>query len=134
MVHLGRGPSLRAEAVVLAIGHRPPSDPIGSHWSGPRTRFLTDPWRPFAMNVVGPDEPVVTLGSGLTAVDAVLSLAQQPRQAPITLISRNGLLPQAHAAMPSTPVDMRSLVAELTAVSGGVRAETLLSTPPAQGA
>src|SRR4029079_17154198 len=29
MVHRARGSALRAEAVVLAIGHRPPSDPIG---------------------------------------------------------------------------------------------------------
>ena len=77
MVHLGRGPSLRSDAVVLAIGHRPPSDPIGLQWRGPRTRFIADPWRPFAMNVVGSDESVLILGTGLTAVDAVLSLTQQ---------------------------------------------------------
>src|SRR5262249_45961062 len=74
MIHLGRGDSLRAEAVVLAVGHRPPSDPIGRKWNGPRTRFIADPWRPFAMNPVVADEPVAVLGSGLTAVDAVLSL------------------------------------------------------------
>ncbi len=56
MVHLAREPSMRAEAVILTVGHRPPSDPIGARWSGPRTRFIADPWRPFAMNVVGPDE------------------------------------------------------------------------------
>jgi uncharacterized NAD(P)/FAD-binding protein YdhS/predicted metal-dependent enzyme (double-stranded beta helix superfamily) len=126
MVHLAREPSLRAEAVVLTVGHRPPSDPIGPLWTGPRTRFIADPWRPFAMNVVGPDEPAVILGSGLTAVDTVLSLTQLPRQAPITLVSRHGLLPQAHAPAPVPPVDLNSLVAELVAAPGGVRAQTLL--------
>src|SRR5262249_19868438 len=119
--------SLRADAVVLTVGHRPPSDPIGKHWSGPRTRFLADPWRPFAMNVVGPDEPAVILGSGLTAVDAVLSLTQQPRRAPVTLISRHGLLPQAHAPRPVPPADLKEFISGLTAAPGGVRALSLLS-------
>lgn len=79
------------------------------------------------MNVVGPDEPAVILGSGLTAVDAVLSLTQQPRRAPITLISRHGLLPQAHAPRPVAPADLKEVVSELTATPGGVRALTLLS-------
>src|SRR5262249_969383 len=126
MVHLAREPSLRADAVVLTVGHRPPSDPIGRLWNGPRTRFIADPWPPFALNVVGPDEPAVILGSGLTAVDAVLSLTQLPRQAPITLVSRHGLLPQAHAPTPVPPADLTGLVAELVAAPGGVRAQTLL--------
>jgi len=122
MVHLARGDSFRADAVVLAIGHRPPSDPIGAKWSGPRTRFIADPWRPFGMNVVRPDEPVAILGSGLTAIDAVLSLAQEPRRAPITMISRNGLLPKAHAAAPVAPANLQPLVEELFRREGGVRA------------
>jgi uncharacterized NAD(P)/FAD-binding protein YdhS len=126
IVHLAREPSLRAEAVVLTVGHRPPSDPLGPQWSGPRTRFIADPWRPFAMNVVGPDEPAVILGSGLTAVDTVLSLTQLPRRAPITLVSRHGLMPQPHAPTPVPPVDLHAFVAELVAAPGGVRAQTLL--------
>lgn len=126
MVHLAREPSLPAEAVILTVGHRPPPDPIGKRWGGPRTRFISDPWRQFATNVVGPDEAVVILGSGLTAVDTVLSLTQQPRSAPITLVSRHGLLPQAHAATPVSPVDLSSLVSELIAAPGGVRARPLL--------
>ncbi len=126
MVHLARGASLPADAVVLALGHRPPADLLQRQWSGPRTRFIADPWRPFAMNVVGPDEPVVVLGSGLTAVDTVLSLTQQPRQAPVTLVSRRGLLPQPHAEGPVTPFDWQPLVTELTATAGGLSTRTLL--------
>lgn len=125
MVHLARGDSLRAEAVVLAVGHRPPSDPIGRKWNGPRTRFIADPWRPFAMNPVGADEPVAILGSGLTAVDAVLSLADAAHKAPITLLSRSGLVPQAHAAGPLTPANLDGLVSELLAAPGGVPVHAL---------
>src|SRR5262249_59662937 len=112
--------------VILTVGHRPPSDPIGKRWSGPRTRFISDPWRPFATNVVGPDDESVILGSGLTAVDTVLSLSQQPRRAPITLLSRHGLLPQAHAENPVPPADLTGLVNELVGTPGGVRAPALL--------
>lgn len=125
MVNFARGASLPADAVVLAIGHRPPPDPIGRLWSGPRSRFIADPWRPFAANNVGPDDPVVVLGSGLTAVDTVLSLSQEPRRAPITLISRHGFFPQAHAESPITPTDLNSLVSDLMAAPGGLRIKTL---------
>lgn len=125
LVHLAHGATICADAVVLAIGHRPPSDPIGARWSGPRTRLIADPWRPFALNVVEPDEPVVVIGAGLTAVDAVLSLAHPKRQAPITILSRRGLLPQSHAAAPQSPVDLKPLVTELSAKPGGIRAVEL---------
>jgi uncharacterized NAD(P)/FAD-binding protein YdhS len=120
MVNFARGPSLPADVVVLALGHRPPPDPIKQVWSGPRGRFIADPWRPFAVNPVRADEPVVVLGSGLTAVDAVLSLAQEPRRAPITLISRRGLVPQSHVEVPSPPVDLQPLVTELLAAPNGL--------------
>lgn len=121
LVHLERGTSIRADAVVLAIGHRPPDDPIGAKWDGSRTRYITDPWRQYAMNVVAPDESVVILGSGLTAVDAVMSLAHKSRTAPITLLSRRGLLPQAHSQVPLTTVDISPIVAEQLATPGGVK-------------
>jgi uncharacterized NAD(P)/FAD-binding protein YdhS/predicted metal-dependent enzyme (double-stranded beta helix superfamily) len=125
MVHLARGASVRADAVVIAIGHRPPTDPIARRWNGPRTRFIADPWSAYAMNTVGPDEPVVVLGSGLTAVDAVLLLSQSARSAPITLVSRRGLLPHAHAAAHVPPANLEPLVSELLHAAGGVCAKRL---------
>jgi uncharacterized NAD(P)/FAD-binding protein YdhS/predicted metal-dependent enzyme (double-stranded beta helix superfamily) len=126
IVNLARGPSLEADAVVLAIGHRPPTDAIGRLWSGPRTRYIADPWRPFATNAVRADEPVAILGSGLTAVDAVMSLNDERRRAPITLISRRGLLPQAHAARPAAAVDLQEMVSRWQAAPGGPRVKDLL--------
>jgi|SRR5579864_566317 len=122
MISFAHGPSLAADGVVLAIGHRPPSDPIGRLWNGPRERFIADPWKPFAANAIQGDEPVVILGSGLTAVDTVLTLAQRPRTAPITLISRRGLLPLAHATAPRPPVDLGPLVGEFLRRPGELRA------------
>jgi uncharacterized NAD(P)/FAD-binding protein YdhS len=86
---------------------------------------LADPWRPFAVNAVNADDPVVILGSGLTAVDAVLSLAREHRQVPITLVSRRGLIPLAHSETPVAPADLQALVTELMALPGGLRLKTL---------
>jgi uncharacterized NAD(P)/FAD-binding protein YdhS/predicted metal-dependent enzyme (double-stranded beta helix superfamily) len=125
MVHFANHASLAADAVVLAIGHRPPSDPLGKLWRGSRARFIADPWQPFVTNAVRPDEPVVILGTGLTAFDAVLSLSKTPRHAPITLLSRRGLIPETHAAAPIPPADLKALVAELLAEPRGVRVKSL---------
>jgi len=126
MVHLTRETSVRADGVVLAIGHRPPSDPPGLRWAGLRTRFIADPWRPFALTVVGPEDPVVILGSGLTAIDAVLSLCHKPKRAPITLVSRHGLLPQAHTSTPVKPTDLKAMVSGLLDSAGSVAAHELM--------
>ena len=112
MVHLARGSSFRAAAVVLALGHSPPSDPIGPKWAGPRSRYVRDPWRPFAMNAIQEDEPVLILGTGLTAVDTVLSLTEHARSARIFLVSLNGLAPQSHASTPLPPLDLNRWIGE----------------------
>ena len=72
-----------------ATGPRPTRSPTSG---AARERLIADPWRPFALNSVKEDEPVVVLGSGLTAVDAAMSLASRGR-ALLTLVSRHGLLP-----------------------------------------
>jgi len=106
LVHLATGDSVRADTVVLAVGHRPPDDPIGNRWAGSRSRYVMNPWAPMSLNVISPQDNVVILGSGLTAVDTVLSLVDGPRSGTITMISRRGLFPQAHAELPITPIDL----------------------------
>jgi uncharacterized NAD(P)/FAD-binding protein YdhS/predicted metal-dependent enzyme (double-stranded beta helix superfamily) len=126
MVHMEHGASLRAAAVVLGIGHRPPTDPLGARWSGPRTRLIGDPWRPFAMNVVDPADPVIIIGTGLTAVDVLLSLTSRPRTGSVTLVSTFGLRPLAHAAQAVEAADLSELVTRLLAASAGLRVRDLL--------
>ncbi len=127
MVHAGRGASIACDAVVLATGHRTPRDPFEGCWQGPRHRFVEDPWQPFAVADITPEQPVVVIGSGLTAVDVVLSLAgpgAPPRTAPIWVLSRSGLLPRPHASAPVTPIDMSAVVQswERSEASPGIRA------------
>jgi uncharacterized NAD(P)/FAD-binding protein YdhS len=119
-VQLGDGTEIPCDAVVLATGHQQPGDPLGGRWKGSSARWIADPWRPEATASIAPTDPVIVVGSGLTAMDMLLSLSAQPgRTAPVTLVSRSGLMPHAHAMDPSPPIDLLPLLNDL-ALSGHV--------------
>jgi uncharacterized NAD(P)/FAD-binding protein YdhS len=117
MVHLDRGNPVRADDVVVALGHRPPMNPLANVWHGPKHKYLIDPWQPYLISNIPDTDRVLILGSGLTAVDTVLSLAKPGRTGQITLLSRTGLLPRPHATTPIHPVDCTELVKGLIATS-----------------
>ena len=112
------GERVDASALALATGHRPPDDPLRGRWSGPRARYIEDPWSSLALSGIAPSEPVLLLGSGLTAVDALLTLHRGPRSAPVVLLSRRGLLPSTHLTPRPAPLDAATwLGSHLTARS-----------------
>jgi uncharacterized NAD(P)/FAD-binding protein YdhS/predicted metal-dependent enzyme (double-stranded beta helix superfamily) len=118
LVHLARGASVECEHLIVAAGHRPPGDPFAGRWQGPRRRWIADPWRPHVVTDIAPDEPVVIVGSGLTAVDMLLSLTgdQAPRRrAPICMLTRTGLLPRVHTDPPAPAADLAAAIAPLLA-------------------
>lgn len=88
-------PSVRARRVVLALGNPPPGTPpfLGSPMG---ERYIRDPWKAVALRRVGPDEPVLLVGTGLTAVDVALALTAGGHRGPLHAVSRHGLLPQVH--------------------------------------
>jgi len=73
-------------------------------------------WSPGALDSIGTDDDVLLIGSGLTAVDAAISLDRKGHRGRILVTSRNGLFPQRHGdfvsytdflakeALPSTAV------------------------------
>lgn len=91
------------DGVVLAVG--PPRSylPQQVKWRGSKCRYIADPWSAWAMHAISPDEPVLLLGSGLTAVDIALALLQQARSAPVWLLSRHGCLPTVHGPQQAIP-------------------------------
>jgi uncharacterized NAD(P)/FAD-binding protein YdhS len=116
------GPPIMADLVVLATGNDRPS-PIADKYDADVGRTIID--NPWAELDVGPDEDVLLLGSGLTAVDAVISLLDKGHRAKISLLSRHGLLPAAHVepdgiAPPTLPyaATARSTLAALRAAIG----------------
>ena len=59
-------------------------------------QYIADPWHEPGLAEVAPEAPVAIVGTGLTAVDVVLSLLDQGHTGPITAISRRGLIPHRH--------------------------------------
>jgi uncharacterized NAD(P)/FAD-binding protein YdhS len=107
-VALSDGRALVADAVVLATGHPPAADPFGGALSRARC-YLRDPWRADVIEAIPREDQVLVVGTGLTAVDAVLALEAQAHRGPIHAVSRHGLLPRAHRApRESLPGDLHS--------------------------
>lgn len=93
---LGSGASLMAHLAVLAVGHE--TNPARA--KGIAVRVGSD-----ADTALDPDAPVLLLGSGLSMVDAWLSLAEAQHRGPITVVSRHGLLPKAHRQVAPIPLE-----------------------------
>ncbi|MEU8078470.1 FAD/NAD(P)-binding protein [Catellatospora citrea] len=90
-----------ADRVVLALGHPAPSTPARLDAAAARSgAYVADPWRPGALDDL-PEGPILLIGTGLTAVDVALTLANAGRR-DLTAVSRHGLLPQPHRRSPAT--------------------------------
>jgi uncharacterized NAD(P)/FAD-binding protein YdhS len=91
------GESAAFDVAILCCGHEPSEglvEPFVSPWEEPSL------WN------AAPDSTILILGTGLTMVDAAISLSESGHRGPIVALSRRGLLPQAHRR-----VD-RALIAE----------------------
>jgi uncharacterized NAD(P)/FAD-binding protein YdhS len=97
---LADGSTVAGRAGVLALGHCPPRLPAACAGL-PAALGWADPWHPDALAGLGPDDRVVLLGSGLTAVDLILSLDKAGHRGRIVALSRRGLMPRAH--LPAGP-------------------------------
>lgn len=91
------GEILDADIVVIATSHPSPSAPraLASILEG-HPRFIADATRPNALKTVRTGDAVLVVGNGLTAADAIASLAAQGHEGPITAISRRGLRSRGH--------------------------------------
>jgi len=100
LLQLEDGTRVRAARAVLALGNRPPAPlavPDGGLYAS--ERYVALPWESgMGLETSDPDESVLLLGSGLTAVDVALSLQARGHRGPVHLLSRHGLLPQVHRA------------------------------------
>ncbi len=99
-VGLVDGTRITARAVVLATGNPAPR----TAGDGGSVRILPDPWAPGALDVIGPADDVLIVGTGLTMVDMVLMLEGRGWTGRVTALSRRGLLPRAHGDRPDLPL------------------------------
>ncbi|HTA40040.1 MAG TPA: FAD/NAD(P)-binding protein [Candidatus Acidoferrales bacterium] len=85
-----RGSEWTAANVVLALGNFPPDDSFLPQslraWRG----FAADPWRYDPPATTG---DVLIVGSGLTAMDAIVQLDERGFEGAFHIVSRHGLLP-----------------------------------------
>lgn len=84
------------DAIVLALGNLPPAGAAG-RWPllARSDRFIADPWATGAL-AIRSDEPVLLLGTGLTMIDVAVALDAAGHSAPISGVSRRGLVAQPH--------------------------------------
>ncbi|WP_095180233.1 FAD/NAD(P)-binding protein [Pseudomonas sp. Irchel 3F6] len=97
---LSDGRILRGSLAVLATGMFPAARTPQTHSSGLNAAAL-DPWDVAAMRELDPQSTVLIIGSGLTMVDAVVSLEQAGHRGPIEVFSRHGLLPHVRRQPPA---------------------------------
>jgi len=99
-VTLGSGQVLQGRFAVLATGMFAAARTPQTESSGLNAAAL-DPWDVAAMRQLDPQSKVLIIGSGLTMVDAVVSLEQAGHRGPIEVFSRHGLLPHVRRQPPA---------------------------------
>ena len=103
VLHLHDGGTVRARAVVLALGNLPPDDPAALT-SLADERYVRDPWAPGAAAGLDRDATVLMIGAGLTMVDLLLTLQVEGHRGPVHALSRHGALPREHAPAAPRPL------------------------------
>lgn len=121
---MASGAVASADLAVLAVGlPRPAAFHPESAVLEAAGLWRRDPWTPIAYAALDPAAPVLLVGSGLTMVDAAISLLDAGHTGPIHTISRHGLLPRRHARPAPAPAALPPLPKGLLPLVRCVRTE-----------
>ncbi|WGL52847.1 FAD/NAD(P)-binding protein [Nocardioides sp. BP30] len=91
------GTAVVAPSVVLAHGNEAPRRLAVDGQPLPRASWHVDnPWQLSWIEALAPDATVVVVGTGLTAIDTAISVLDGAPGRSVVMVSRHGLLPQAH--------------------------------------
>ncbi|MGV8920072.1 MAG: FAD/NAD(P)-binding protein [Pseudomonas sp.] len=99
-ITLSDGGTLTGAAAVLATGMFAAARTPQRESNGLNAAAV-DPWDVRRMSQLDPQAKVLIIGSGLTMVDAVVSLQQAGHRGPIDVFSRHGLLPHVRRQPPA---------------------------------
>ncbi|HEX3989399.1 MAG TPA: FAD/NAD(P)-binding protein, partial [Verrucomicrobiae bacterium] len=95
-VTLGGGQTIKADKVVLAVGNQTPAPFRLRGLNVQSAKYIGNPWIGWEEKLPARDEDLLLIGTGLTMVDAFLSLKDLEWRGKIFAVSRNGLLPLSH--------------------------------------
>ena len=122
---LDRNRTVQADLAVLATGNFPPEPmPIANPNFYDTPLYRPDPWAAEALTDLDVDASVLLVGTGLTTVDAVISLLDQGHRGPIHALSRRGLLPRRHAGVPAPAPEHEPFPTAVNALTRFLRNET----------
>lgn len=110
-LRLALGNKIEIDQVVLATGNLPPHDPRMMDADVVASAFyIRDPWAPDTFATLRPTDDVLLLGTGLTAIDMIMRLAESGHRGRITALSRRGLRPHQHEELgpPPAPFEVPS--------------------------
>jgi len=117
-IQLAGGETLRADAVILSIGNLPPIVPAVIPADLPEGVFVADPWAGDIAAGLSAGDRVLLIGTGLTAIDAALTLEASGFEGRIIAISRRGMVPRPHdrslLEVPNLPERPSGGMAEMT--------------------
>jgi uncharacterized NAD(P)/FAD-binding protein YdhS len=123
-LRLDRDRTVEADYAVMAVGNFPPAPmPVQTPAFYDTPFYRPDPWAADALTELDPAAPILLIGTGLTMVDAVVSLLDQGHTGPIFALSRRGLLPRQHAAVQRMPLDHAPFPSSPTALTRFLRRE-----------
>jgi uncharacterized NAD(P)/FAD-binding protein YdhS len=106
LLRLDSGPDILARRAVLALGNAPPP-PLAVSQEG-LARVWQSPW-PRETLWPPTQASVLLVGTGLTAIDWVLAFSAHGHQGRLHLLSRHGLLPNAHQVHSAEPLQLPHL-------------------------
>ena len=95
-VLLADGRELNADKIILALGNQQPAELPGTENLRDHPAYCGNPWQTWNNKLPPNGSTVLLLGTGLTTVDAVLTLLESDWTGTIQAVSRNGLIPQSH--------------------------------------
>ena len=92
------GPTVFADAVVLAYGNQAPGVLRVDGQSLPDAPWhVTDPWRLGWIETLPAGATVVLAGTGLTAIDTAITVLERDPSFRVVMVSRHGVLPKVHS-------------------------------------
>jgi uncharacterized NAD(P)/FAD-binding protein YdhS len=96
LVQLADGSALEADRVVLATGNEPPACLPGAESLAGHPSWVPNPWKSWEQRLPREDDRIVILGTGLSTVDAILTLRTMGWTRRIDAVSRHGWFPHSH--------------------------------------